>query len=90
MKEYDLYPAIICIFMFFHQITLKNKTIMLLGIIVSIIPELLAVISEDFVIKLPAIFTKAHPWQLLGLVIMFGVFATYIMQDKNKDSLIKS
>ena len=90
MKEYDLYPAIICIFMFFHQITLKNKPIMLLGIIVSIIPELLAVISEDFVIKLPAIFTKAHPWQLLGLVIMFGVFAIYIMQDKNKDSLIKS
>lgn len=84
MKEYDLYPALICFFIFLFQISKRYNCLILLGILLSIVPRI-SQLMLDMNISLPDITTQNHTWQLLafGVMIMFMLVSKWFSKTKN-------
>ena len=81
MKEYDLYPALICFLIFLYQVTEKDKRIMLAGLLVSLVPVISSAVN-DAGINLPMFLLQNHTWQLLGLGTMAMALAGYEFSRK--------
>jgi hypothetical protein len=76
MKEYDLFPALLSFFLLLQRNCKYSKSIMLAGIMISIIPCFSYLVAFSG-LHLPGVFNQNHTWQLFGLVLMAVMYKVF-------------